>query len=184
MTANDKAILDATQAWFNRAVLGLNLCPFAHAPARNNSIRWQLLQHSTPSYLLDVLTEEIERLHQHSEAELTTTVLISPSGLEDFEDYLDVLSFLEEWLDEAGHTSFVQLASFHPHYQFEDIEENARENWTNRAPYPLFHLIREDSITKAIDAGADTDAIPNRNMETISELTEHEMRDIFPHFEN
>lgn len=183
MTAQQPTALEQTIDWFNRAVLGLNLCPFAHAPARANAIRWVVVEKATPQSLLESLTAEIAKLQSTPEEVLATTVLIAKSGCEDFEDYLDMLCFFNDWLEEAGHSGEFQLASFHPRYQFEGLSPDDRANWTNRSPLPLFHIIREASITRAIDAGADVDAIPERNVAELEKLPAKKMRELFPHFD-
>lgn len=163
-------------------VLGLNLCPFAHAPARLDTIRWIVVEEASPSSVLETLTAELERLEATPEETLATTVLIAPTGFEDFDDYLDMLAFLNDWLHETGSNHDFQLASFHPQYQFDGLDSSDRANWTNRSPLPLFHIIRETSITRVADAGADTDSIPERNIETIENLSAKKMRELFPHF--
>lgn len=180
---NHQASLEQTLAWFNKAVLGLNLCPFTHAPAKSNTIRWVELEGSSPAHLLDIFIEEIERLTTTDEQSLATTVLIAVDGYADFDDYLDALGFLNAWLEETNNHQDFQLASFHPNYQFEGLTPDARANWTNRSPLPLFHIIREQSVSRALDAGADGEAIAERNVRTIEAMTETAMREIFPHFE-
>lgn len=181
ITPSDNA-LEQTIQWFNKAVLGLNLCPFAHNPARLGAIRWVTVPAPSPSSVLDTLALEIKELRATPEVSLATTVLIAATGFEDFDDYLDTLAFLSAWLDETGHSREFQLASFHPQYQFEELDADDRANWTNRAPLPLFHIIREASITRVTEAGANTGSIPERNIETINELSAKKMREIFPHF--
>lgn len=182
MHNHNQSNLDQTIQWFNQVVLGLNLCPFAHSPARSDAIRWVAVEEVGPSALFEVLHREVQSLIATDESNLATTVLIVPRGLEDFEDYLDMLAFLNDWLDEAGLSRDFQLASFHPNYQFEGRPLDDRANWTNRSPLPLFHIIREASITKVLDSGADTGAIVDRNVRTLRTLPTKKMRELFPHF--
>ncbi len=183
MTTPSENALDQTIQWFNRVVLGLNLCPFAHNPAKLNAIRWVVVDYPSPNSLLESIAAEIEMLRASSEQALATTVLVAPTGFEEFDDYLDMLAFLNDWLDETGNHQDFQLASFHPLYQFDGLDVSDRANWTNRSPLPLFHIIREASITRVTEAGADTESIPERNIETIEKLPAKKMRELFPHFD-
>ncbi len=171
----------STRQWFERVVLGLNLCPFAHAPAKAQSIRFVVLAGATERELLGLLTEEIVRLQATPVERLETTLVVAPQGFEDFYLYSQVLGYLEHWLVAEGWEGFVQIASFHPHYQFAGSAPEDAQNLTNRSPYPVFHLLREASLSAIIDNGADTEAIPARNIARVSRLTEAERRALFPY---
>ena len=173
--------LEQTQVWFESVVLGLNLCPYAHLPAKAGRVRFSVLNGDSEDDLLVLLTQEIERLEQTSPQTLETTVIIAPQGFEDFYYYTVVLEYVEQWLAVQGWEGFVQVASFHPDYQFAGSEPHDAANLTNRSPWPLFHLIREASLSEVIESGADTNAIPERNITRVKALTDDERKALFPY---
>ncbi|MDZ7924264.1 MAG: DUF1415 domain-containing protein [Marinagarivorans sp.] len=173
-----------TEQWFERVVLGLNLCPFAHAPAKEKRVRFVALvvgEGDCEGNLLALLTKEIEHLQNTPAEQLETTLIVAPEGFEDFYLYSQTLGYLEHWLVAQSWEGFVQIASFHPDYQFSGSTPEDAQNLTNRSPYPVFHLIREASLSAIIDNGADTDAIPARNIARVSALTQAERRELFPY---
>lgn len=160
----------ACRRWLERAVIGLNLCPYARAPHVGGRVRWVVSEAGDGDGLVEELLRELEHLRQHDSAEVETTLLVVPDLLADFEDYLDLLHAAEALLQALGYAGEFQLASFHPDYRFEGADADAIENCTNRSPLPMLHLLREDSISRVIDAGADVDAIPERNQQRLREL--------------
>jgi len=160
----------ACRRWLERAVIGLNLCPYARAPHVGGRIRWVLSEAGDSDGLVEELLVELEHLRQHDIAEVETTLLVIPDLLADFEDYLDLLHAAEALLQALGYAGEFQLASFHPDYRFEGANADAIENCSNRSPLPMLHLLREDSISRIVDAGADVDAIPERNQQRLREL--------------
>ena len=184
-TSKNLQAVSQTEQWFEHVVLGLNLCPFAHAPAKAKRVRFVPLLMSDlsdcESDLLILMTEEIERLLNTPVEQLETTLIVAPEGFEDFYRYNQTLGYLEHWLVAQGWEGFVQIASFHPDYQFAGSTPEDAQNLTNRSPYPIFHLIREASLSAIIDNGADTDAIPARNIARVSALTQAERRLLFPY---
>ena len=157
-----------TKHWLDAAVIGLNLCPFAKAPASKNEIRYVLSQSRTQSELSGQLAEELALLSASPEIE--TTLLIHPFVLTDFSEYNLYLDTADDVLDQLELTGEIQIASFHPQYQFAGTEATSPENNTNRSPYPLLHLLREASIEKATQSGQEADAIVERNIKTMNEL--------------
>ncbi|WP_053980747.1 DUF1415 domain-containing protein [Marinagarivorans algicola] len=172
-----------TQQWFEQVVLGLNLCPFAHVPAKEGRVRFCVLEVPDERGLLMLLERELNRLRCVPATELETTIIIAPKGFDDFFYYMTVIEYLAQWLAQEGWEGEVQIASFHPEYQFAHTQPGDRENLTNCSPYPLFHLIREASLTRVIDQGADTAAIPERNIATIEALPQQECLKLFPYVE-
>lgn len=170
------------QIWFEQVVLGLNLCPFAHIPAKQGRVRFSVLNEDSEQALLKVLEKELIMLRTSEPQILETTVIIAPKGFEDFYYYMSVVDYVERWLSQNGWQGEVQVASFHPEYQFAGTQRGDIENLTNCAPYPLFHLIREASLTAVIDGGADTQSIPERNIKRITALTQEELKQLFPYF--
>lgn len=158
------------QAWLERAVIGLNLCPYARAPHVGGRIRWVLSEAANSDGLVEVLLRELEHLRQHDIAEVETTLLVISDLLADFEDYLDLLHAAEALMQALGYAGEFQLASFHPDYRFEGADADAIENCTNRSPLPMIHLLREASISRIVDAGADVDSIPERNQQRLRAL--------------
>ena len=160
----------ATRQWLERAVIGLNLCPFAKAVHVKQQVRFVLSDASTPEALLEQLAEELLLLRDTPADEVDTTLLVHPDVLQDFLDYNDFLDdadALVEAMDLAGE---LQVASFHPDYQFADTEPDDAGNLTNRAPYPVLHLLREASIDRAVAAYPQPDAIIARNIATMQNL--------------
>jgi hypothetical protein len=165
-----EAVASATVAWLEKAVIGLNLCPFARAVHATRRIRIIVTDASTPERLIDVLHTELEFLAEADPDDVETTLLVHPHVLGDFLDYNDFIDVADTVVDEAGLTGIVQVASFHPRYQFEGTAHDDIENFTNRSPYPTLHLLREESVERAVAAFGDTDRIFKANIETLRRL--------------
>jgi hypothetical protein len=159
-----------TRAWVNRAVIGLNLCPFAKAPQVKGQVRYVVSRATDPAALLADLIRELERLAESPADKIETTLLIHPQVLGDFAEYNDFIEVAEDTVVELGLDGVLQVASFHPQYQFEGTEADDVTNATNRAPYPTLHLIREDSIDRAVEAFPEAEAIYEVNMATMETL--------------
>ncbi len=159
-----------TQAWIKSFVIGLNLCPFAKHPFQQDSIRYVLCEVQTQEALLQKLYEELLLLQKTPHSETETTVLIHPNVLQDFNDYNEFLAIAEALLEDLELEGIIQIASFHPDYQFADAATDAVENYTNRAPYPMLHLLREASVTQAIEHYPDVDSIPEQNIANLRRL--------------
>ena len=164
------AIVSATEQWLLKAVIGLNLCPFAKAVWAKRRVRIVVSPASTEAELVDDLIRELEHLHAADAEVLETTLLVHPSVLADFFDYNDFLDAADAAVEALGLEGEIQVASFHPHYQFADTGPDAVENATNRSPHPTLHLLREASITRAVESYPDIDDIPARNIETLRQL--------------
>src|SRR6478736_3823587 len=169
MDPSDDPIAD-TQRWLERAVIGLNLCPFAKAVHAKGQIRWVLSDASTPQALLAELGEELAFLRDADPEAVDTTLIVHPQVLQDFVDYNDFLGDADGLVEAMDLDGVLQVASFHPQYQFAGNEADDVENYTNRAPWPTLHLLREDSVSKAVAAFPDPDVIVERNVETLREL--------------
>ena len=162
--------LAETRDWVERVVIGLKLCPFAPAPALKGLIRYVTSDAETCEGLLEDLATELQRLVESPAEELETTLLIHPRVLQDFRDFNDFLEVADELLRMLGLEGEIQIASFHPDYQFADTESGDIGNETNRSPYPTLHLLREDSIARAVDSFGDTSSIPATNLMTLQRL--------------
>ncbi|EIJ35463.1 DUF1415 domain-containing protein [Thiothrix nivea] len=170
----DATYIAQTRCWLENVVLRHNLCPFAHKPFKGGQIRYVVTDSARPEFLLEDLQQELEFLRATPVEVVETTLLIHPGTLEDFLDYNDFLDVVDALLVEEGYEGEFQVASFHPDYQFADTHPNDAENYTNRSPWPMLHLIREDSLGQAVTSYPDVDAIPERNIQTMNVLgTEH-----------
>lgn len=159
-----------TQRWLERAVIGLNLCPFAKAVHAKGQVHTVLSDAEDPRDLLEQLGEELLRLRDTPAGEIDTTLLVHPHVLQDFLDYNDFLDDADALVESLGLDGVLQVASFHPDYRFADAEPGDMENWSNRSPYPTLHLLREDSVARAVDAYPEPDAIIERNRATLRAL--------------
>lgn len=168
--AQDARVLADVRRWLERAVIGLNLCPFAKAVHVKEQIHYAVYHLADDSGLLDALLFEAAQLMAHDAAVRDTTLLIAPQALPDFLDFNDFVGRAERRLARAGFEGTLQLASFHPRFQFAGSEEGEIGNATNRSPYPILHLLREDSVSRAVDAFADAADIFERNIETLERL--------------
>ena len=164
------AIVEATRHWLTRAVIGLNLCPFAKSVHVKNQIRYVVSEATELEGVLNDLERELQLLAEADEAVIDTTLLILPRALADFADFNDATWFAERLVKQLRLEGTLQVASFHPQFQFEGTEPNDIENYTNRAPYPILHLLREASIERAVDAFPDAADIYERNQETLRKL--------------
>lgn len=169
MNFEEIAIAD-TRRWLERAVIGLNLCPFAKAPHVKGQIHYAVCAATSGKALLPVLRAELEALAAADPAERETTLVIVPRAFADFLDFNDFLDDAEGKLAELGLEGVIQIAPFHPRFQFAGTEEDDITNATNRAPYPTLHLIREESIDRAVEAFPEAEAIYEANMAMLEEL--------------
>ncbi|MFT5894393.1 MAG: hypothetical protein ACI8VW_001263 [bacterium] len=162
------AVVQDINHWIDALVVGLNLCPFANAARRKNLVKIKVCTESSVEDCLQMLVDEANKLEQTDED--ATTLLILSDGFVEFDDYLDLLALAEALLDDRGFEGILQLASFHPNYQFEGAAIDDVSNWTNRAPYPVLHLLKEASVSKAVESHPDPDNIPGRNIDTLENL--------------
>lgn len=160
--------IQATKSWLEQFVIGLNLCPFAAKPFRENRIHVALEQSPEPTQIAGRIIKELERLEVSPDIE--TTLLITPNALSDFEVYWDFVDIAEAIIEQLGLTGIFQIASFHPDYCFEGVEPDDPANRTNRSPYPMLHFLREQSLSEAIATYPDVAAIPERNVALLREL--------------
>jgi len=172
-------VVQQTQQWLESAVIGLNLCPFAKQPYRQDRVRISVSEASDTEQLLKDLADELALLRGADPAQTETTLLVHPQVLTDFLDYNDFLDATDALLEALELEGEIQVASFHPHYQFADTEVDDITNFSNRAPFPTLHLLREASIEQAVASVPDTDAIFERNMATLRELGSEGWRKLF-----
>ncbi|MGF1533933.1 MAG: DUF1415 domain-containing protein [Bernardetiaceae bacterium] len=164
-----------TRQWLQSVVLGLNLCPFAHAPARKGTIRYLVSAAQSEEQLLEVFLSECQFLLDNDPKEIETTLLIHPFTLQDFQKYYKFLHVLDHTLQVYDWEEDLQVASFHPNYQFAGTAADQITNYTNRSPYPMLHLLRQDLLTEALERYPhDPEQIPVRNQERLRSLTPSE----------
>jgi hypothetical protein len=168
--ATDEQIIRHCRHWLTRAVVGLNLCPFARAPLDRDLVRFRVSRAQTQEGLLLDLRSELAALHAADPQACETTLLIVADVLGDFFHYNQFLHSADDALRELELEGDLQIASFHPDYCFADTPTDAIDNYTNRSPYPILHLLREASVERAVDSIADTDAIYRRNIATLRKL--------------
>jgi hypothetical protein len=159
----EEVVIAQTVAWIKSVVIGCNFCPFASKVLLKNSIRYIVLPGATMEKVLESLSAEVQVLDK--DVEIETTLIILPDSFEDFESYLDLVDIAEELLLNLGYEGIYQLASFHPQYLFAESYEEDPANYTNRSVYPMLHLLREASITDALEFFPDAGRIPQRNIE-------------------
>lgn len=165
--ATDLEIIEATRRWVEQVVVAFNLCPFAKRELVKDRVRFVVSKAQDEATLLDELAHELALLNVDEAVE--TTLLIHPQVLQDFYHYNDFLEAADELLVDMDLEGVYQVASFHPDYQFGGTEPDDVENYTNRSPYPMLHLLREDSLSEAIDNYPEVDLIPERNIDCMNE---------------
>ena len=178
---SDVEVITATRHWLEKAVIGLNLCPFAKAVHVRNQIRYMVSGAATVETLCQDLLQELHNLQAADPVDIDTILLIHPQVLNDFLDYNDFLDIADAAVDELGLTGVIQIASFHPDYQFAGSAANDMGNFSNRSPYPMLHLLREASIDTAVAAFPDAGKIFRRNIATLTRLGPEGWRALMEH---
>ena len=166
----NEQVLEQTRHWLEKAVIGLNLCPFAKAVYVKNQVRLVVSHARHADDLLEELDRELDLLVATPASEIDTTLLIHPTLFEDFLDFNDFLEVAEGVVDEHELEGVVQLASFHPRFQFDGTEPDDIGNYTNRAPFAMLHLLREESVEKAVAAFPEAESIFEQNIATLEKL--------------
>ncbi len=171
MTAvSDEEVLAATRRWLEQAVIGLNLCPFAKSVYVKDQVRLVVSRARHLDAFLDDLDRELELLKTTPAEQVDTTLLVHPALFPDFMVFNDFLNVADDVLVEHELEGVIQIAPFHPGFVFEGEDEGNMSHFTNRSPYPTLHLIREESLEKAIESFGDTDVIFERNIEVLRKL--------------
>jgi uncharacterized protein len=167
---NEDIVLQQTRLWLEKAVIGLNLCPFAKAVYVKNQVRMVVSKARHTDDFLEELDRELDLLVATPAAEMDTTLLIHPTLFEDFLDFNDFLEIADNVIDEHELEGVIQLASFHPKFQFDGTEPDDISNYTNRAPFAMLHLLREESVDRAVEAFPLAEAIFETNIATLEKL--------------
>ncbi len=156
--------------WLREFVVGLNLCPFARPLLGASNLRIAVCEETDSTALLRAFLGELDLLQRSTEQDIATTLLAFPNALHDFEDYLCLLDDAQDLLARSGLEGVVQLASFHPNYQFAGEAPGAASHYSNRAPYPIIHLLREEMLSRVLMDDTDPDSIPDKNIATLDAL--------------
>lgn len=176
---NDAAHLTLVRNWIEQVVIGLNFCPFARKPYDEKRVSIVIDHATEDDAILEVVLKELLNLENSTASKLETTLIVLPNAYHDFIEYNSLLHVLNNVLELEGFEGVFQIASFHPHYQFAGTQPEARENFTNRAPFPILHLIREDSIEKVLALHPDPDSIPETNIKRLNQLSEAQLSSYF-----
>jgi uncharacterized protein len=162
MDVNKEQVVAQTMEWIKNVVIGCNFCPFAAKAVMQESIRFVVLDEATLQSSLERFAQEIAFLDQSKTVE--TTLMIFPNHFADFEAYLDLVELAEDLVDDQGYSGVYQVASFHPKYCFAGSHDQDPANYTNRSIYPMLHLLREESVTAAVEHHPNPEGIPERNI--------------------
>ena len=176
-----KQVEQEIRRWLQQVVIGLNLCPFAARPAQEDAIRIKVSDCGDQASLLQVLFDELELLREISTSEVETTLLVLTDVLQDFDGYNQFLDLSDQLLIDRGWQGMFQIATFHPQYCFAGVAGDAAENLTNRSPYPILHLLREESLARALESYPNPEEIPQRNIRRMEALTLEEKNELFPY---
>ncbi len=177
MLLSDELVTAQTMKWVKDFIVTLNVCPFAKREVEKDSVRCVVVRSKKIDVALEELMSEIQWLDEHSETE--TTLLVFPTLFKDFHRYLDFVETAENLMFDQGCEGVYQLATFHPDYCFSGAEPDDVSNYTNRSPYPMLHILREDSLDKAIEFYGDTTDIPNQNIRKMETLGKYKLDSIF-----
>ncbi|WP_375319955.1 DUF1415 domain-containing protein [Aliivibrio logei] len=178
---NIQKIEQEVQQWLDDVVIGLNLCPFAAKPNRNKQIKIFVSEATTEEILLEDVLQELMNLDSKTAEELETTLVAIPNMLQDFIDYNFFLDWVDALIKQQEWEGTFQIATFHPNYCFGGAEPEDDENLTNRSPYPVLHLIREESMAKVLKHYPNPEAIPDTNIARVEALSPEERRKLFPY---
>ena len=169
-------LINQTKKWLSSVVIAHNLCPFAKREYDNKAIHYAVIETVDSEGQLKQVMQQCAELDEQGTRE--TSLLIFPYALSDFEDYLNLLDFATVLLKDLGYEGVYQLASFHPHYQFDGTAADAPSNYTNRSPYPMLHILREASVEIALENYPNPETIPERNIQVTQALGLKVMQDL------
>lgn len=177
-----EAIIETSKRWVQEVVIGLNLCPFAKYPFDHNRVRFSVIRANHMSEWIKGIYSEAHLLNTKRKEEISNTLLIFPNGVEAFLDFLDLVEMAQITLEDQQLNQKIQLASFHPDYQFAGTTKEDVTNYTNRSPYPMLHLLRVEEVSAAISRHGNTEIIPENNKETLRQMGLDQARSLFTSF--
>ncbi len=158
------------RAWLDHFVVGLNLCPFAGPVVASEALRISICDSKKLQQVAEAFMAELDLIQQSSESDIATTLLVLPNALNDFEEYLSFIENAEALIDQMGLTGVIQLASFHPDYQFEAEPAESASHFTNRSPYPIIHFLREEMMERVLENVPHPEQIPQRNIQKLEAM--------------
>jgi len=161
--------IDETRQWIEKIIIAHNICPFAEAPFKQNTIRYKASNATNIDDVIDALVDELLYIDEALPDEVETSLLILPRALADFDDYNQFLDVVDSALEELDLVDIIRVDSFHPDYCFADYETDDVRNYSNRSIYPMFHFLREDSLEHARTSYPNVEEIPDKNMTHLSE---------------
>ena len=173
-------VVENTRQWLEQMVVGLNLCPFSLSVIARDQVHYAICDATTDAQLKQFYVIELQRLLEADENDVATSLLMFTQGLDEFNDYLALLDWFEQLLEKAELTEHVQLASFHPQYQFEGVAANDLSHVTNRSPYPTIHLLHQDQLTNALAHVSDPEKIYMDNIKTLNKLGRQQVEALCP----
>ncbi len=173
-------IIFSTKKWVSNFVIRLNMCPFALHPFENDRIKYAVCNSRIVEDWVKHFINECNTLIETPKEDISTTLIIIANGLDLFDDYLDIVETFEEMIEYSGANKILQLATFHPQYQFEGTTYNDVTNYTNRSPYPIFHLLRTEEVSAAIEHYGNTKQIPIKNKKLLLEMGLEKILAFFP----
>ncbi|MGL6027495.1 MAG: DUF1415 domain-containing protein [Vibrio sp.] len=178
---SSEVIIQQVEHWLNQVVIGLNLCPFAAKPQRNQQIKIYVSTAKDEETLLQDIYDQLLELDTTEPQQLETTLVVVPNFLDDFVDYNFYIDWVEALIHQQDWDGVFQVATFHPDYCFAGSDPEDAENLTNRSPYPIFHLIREQSMEKVLQHYPNPEAIPEINIARVSSLSAEQRQQLFPY---
>ena len=180
LSIDHQDVVKNTLRWLEQMVTGLNLCPFSSSVIAQDQVYYAICDATTDEQLKHFYVNELQRLLEADESVIATTLLMFTQGLEEFDDYLALLDWFQQLLEQAELTGHVQLASFHPQYQFDGMAANDLSHFTNRSPYPTIHLLRQDQMTEVLTHVLDPEKIYKDNIETLNKLGRPQVEELCP----
>jgi hypothetical protein len=163
-------VLARMRQWLEEAVIGLNFCPFAASVYQRDRVQLVVASADTVEAAVDRTLDEAARLLETPDDEIATTLVVCPEGVSDFETFLDGAATVRHALEHSGTDAYLQVATFHPDYRFADTDPDDLGNYTNRSPYPVYHLLRESHVTEAVESHPDPGSIPDANVERLESM--------------
>ncbi|MET0103503.1 MAG: DUF1415 domain-containing protein [Sedimenticola sp.] len=170
MQPTEQQVVAATEQWIREVVVELNLCPFAEPVVSSGRISYAVSDAGDEEEIFRDLLQALDHFQQQDEQAVATGFFILSRGLDDFQQYNEFLDLVDGLLEESGLQGVIQIAGFHPRYLFEGSDEKDPANYTNRSPYPMFHLIREDDLESAVASHPDPASIPERNIRLLRDM--------------
>lgn len=176
-----ECIHNEVERWLQKVVIGLNLCPFARLPMQSGTVKIVICDALKPLGVLTELQQQMELLQSSANTVLETTLVVTPHIFHAFTDYNNFLDEVDYFIERLQWQGIFQVASFHPQYRFAGTADDDSANLTNRAPYPIFHILREDSLSAALEHCPDTETIVEKNIQTVRNLSEVNKKALFPY---